>query len=39
MFAENRDVIVEGRMGADHEIAATQVLTACPSKYVPKKPS
>lgn len=39
MFAENRDVIVEGRLGADHAIIATQVLTACPSKYVPKKPS
>jgi len=39
MFAENRDVIVEGRLGADHAIAATQVLTSCPSKYVPKKPS
>jgi cytochrome c-type biogenesis protein CcmE len=38
MFAENRDVIVEGRLGADHAIAATQVLTSCPSKYVPKKP-
>jgi cytochrome c-type biogenesis protein CcmE len=39
MFGENRDVIVEGRLGADHAIIATQVLTACPSKYVPKKPS
>jgi len=39
MFAENRDVIVEGRLGADHAIVATQVLTSCPSKYVPKKPS
>ncbi len=39
MFAENRDVIVEGRLGAGHAIVATQVLTACPSKYVPKKPS
>lgn len=39
MFAENRDVIVEGRLGADHAIIASQVLTSCPSKYVPKKPS
>ena len=39
MFAENRNVIVEGRLGAGHAIVATQVLTACPSKYVPKKPS
>jgi len=39
MFAENRDVIVEGRLGTDNAIIATQVLTACPSKYVPKKAS
>ncbi|HTY54107.1 MAG TPA: cytochrome c maturation protein CcmE [Candidatus Binataceae bacterium] len=39
MFAENRDVIVEGRLGPDQAIVATQVLTSCPSKYVPKKPS
>jgi|SRR5271157_3750572 len=38
MFAEGRDVIVEGRLGAGNEIAATQVLTSCPSKYVPKQP-
>lgn len=36
MFAENRDVIVEGRLGSDNAIAATQVLTSCPSKYAPK---
>ena len=39
MFGDNRDVIVQGRLGADNEIAATQVLTSCPSKYAPKKPS
>src|SRR5713226_8963270 len=33
MFAENRDVIVEGRLGAANTIEATQVLTSCPSKY------
>lgn len=37
MFAENRDVIVEGRLGSGNEIAASQVLTSCPSKYVPKQ--
>ncbi len=36
MFAENRDVIVEGRLGRGHTIAATQVLTSCASKYKPK---
>jgi cytochrome c-type biogenesis protein CcmE len=36
MFAENRDVIVEGRLGRDRKIAATQVLTSCASKYRPK---
>lgn len=38
MFAANRDVIVEGRLGADGTIQARQVLTSCPSKYVPKQP-
>ncbi|MFZ0887979.1 MAG: cytochrome c maturation protein CcmE [Candidatus Binataceae bacterium] len=37
MFAEGRDVIVEGRLVSSGEIAATQVLTSCPSKYAPKK--
>ena len=37
MFAEGRDVIVEGRLRPGNEIAATQVLTSCPSKYVPKQ--
>jgi len=38
MFAAGRDVIVEGRLAADGSIEARQVLTSCPSKYVPKKP-
>ncbi|HLK87489.1 MAG TPA: cytochrome c maturation protein CcmE [Candidatus Binataceae bacterium] len=38
MFAAGRDVIVEGRFAADGTIEARQVLTSCPSKYVPKKP-
>ncbi len=37
MFAEGRDVIVEGRLLSAGEIAATQVLTSCPSKYQAKK--
>ncbi|MGB8683559.1 MAG: cytochrome c maturation protein CcmE [Candidatus Binatus sp.] len=37
MFAPGRDVIVEGRLGPDGEIAATQVMTSCPSKYKPKQ--
>lgn len=37
MFAENRDVIVQGHLDSDGAVAATQVLTSCPSKYVPKK--
>ena len=38
MFAAGRDVIIEGRLAADNTIEATQVLTSCPSKYVPKTP-
>jgi cytochrome c-type biogenesis protein CcmE len=37
MFAPNRDVIVEGKLGAGGAIAATQVMTSCPSKYKPKQ--
>jgi cytochrome c-type biogenesis protein CcmE len=37
MFAAGRDVIVEGRLARDGSIEARQVLTSCPSKYVPKK--
>ena len=39
MFAAGRDVIVEGRLAAHQTIQARQVLTACPSKYVPKQPA
>src|SRR5260370_346732 len=37
MFARGRDVIVEGELGADGAIAASQVMTSCPSKYKPKQ--
>jgi cytochrome c-type biogenesis protein CcmE len=37
MFGPNRDVIVEGRIVSDGVIEARQVLTSCPSKYVPKQ--
>jgi cytochrome c-type biogenesis protein CcmE len=32
MFAEGREVVVEGRWG-DGKIAAKQIMTSCPSKY------
>jgi cytochrome c-type biogenesis protein CcmE len=35
MFKAGRDVIVEGKLLPSGEIAATQVLTSCPSKYRP----
>ena len=37
MFAPGRDVIVEGKLNPDGSIAATQVMTSCPSKYRPKQ--
>ena len=37
MLAPGRDVIVEGTLGADGVITATQVMTSCPSKYQPKQ--
>jgi cytochrome c-type biogenesis protein CcmE len=37
MFAPGRDVIVEGKLGPDGAITATQVMTSCPSKYKPKQ--
>ena len=37
MLADGRDVIVEGKLTPTGEIAATQVLTSCPSKYQAKK--
>ncbi|HXW84172.1 MAG TPA: cytochrome c maturation protein CcmE [Candidatus Binataceae bacterium] len=36
MFAPGREVIVEGRLKANGEIEASQVLTSCPSKYKAK---
>jgi cytochrome c-type biogenesis protein CcmE len=38
MFAANRDVIVEGRLSVNNAVEAREVLTSCPSKYVPKQP-
>ena len=37
MLAENRDVIVEGKLGSGGVIIASQVMTSCPSKYQPKQ--
>lgn len=37
MFAEGRDVIVEGRYGAESALAAKTIMTSCPSKYEPEK--
>ena len=37
MLAADRDVIVEGTLGAGELVTATQVLTSCPSKYKPKQ--
>jgi cytochrome c-type biogenesis protein CcmE len=37
MLAENRDVIVEGKLSAGGVIIASQVMTSCPSKYQPKQ--
>src|SRR2546425_9141805 len=38
MFAEGRDVIVEGRYDAGGGLAAKTLMTSCPSKYEPEKP-
>ena len=38
MFAEGRDVIVEGRYDAGGALAAKTIMTSCPSKYEPEKP-
>jgi cytochrome c-type biogenesis protein CcmE len=35
MFAEGRDVIIEGRY-LDGTLHAQQIMTSCPSKYEPK---
>jgi cytochrome c-type biogenesis protein CcmE len=37
MFGPDRDVIVEGTLGAGGLVTATQVMTSCPSKYKPKQ--
>lgn len=37
MFAEGRDVIVEGRYSAEHALMAKTLMTSCPSKYEPEK--
>ena len=37
MFAEGRDVIVEGRYDAESALAAKTIMTSCPSKYEPEK--
>jgi cytochrome c-type biogenesis protein CcmE len=37
MLADGRDVIVEGRLRTPSQFEASQVLTKCPSKYVPDK--
>ena len=37
MFAEGREVVVEGHYGGDL-LAARQVMTSCSSKYEPEQP-
>ncbi len=37
MFAEGRDVIVEGRYNAGSTLVAKTIMTSCPSKYEPEK--
>jgi cytochrome c-type biogenesis protein CcmE len=37
MFAEGRDVIIEGRY-ADGVLRAQTIMTSCPSKYEPEAP-
>jgi cytochrome c-type biogenesis protein CcmE len=36
MFAEGREVVVEGRYGGGR-LTAKQIMTSCPSKYEPEK--
>jgi cytochrome c-type biogenesis protein CcmE len=38
MFAEGRDVIVEGRYSPAGVLEAKTIMTSCPSKYEPEKP-
>jgi cytochrome c-type biogenesis protein CcmE len=39
MFAEGRDVIIEGRYNAGSALAAKTIMTSCPSKYEAEKSS
>jgi len=39
MFAEGRDVIVEGRYDAGSALSAKTIMTSCPSKYEPERSS
>jgi len=39
MFAEGRDVIVEGHYDVGNALAAKTLMTSCPSKYEPEKSS
>ncbi|MFH1140183.1 MAG: cytochrome c maturation protein CcmE, partial [Chloroflexota bacterium] len=36
-FKEDMDVTIDGKLGPSGVFKATQVLTKCPSKYVPEK--
>ncbi len=36
MFAEGRDVIVEGLYTPDRQLVASTIMTSCPSKYEPE---
>lgn len=36
MFAEGRDVIVEGVYTPDQQLVASTIMTSCPSKYEPE---
>jgi cytochrome c-type biogenesis protein CcmE len=38
MFAEGRDVIVEGKYEDGQSLIAKTIMTRCPSKYEPEKP-
>ena len=38
MFAEGRDVIVEGKYENGQSLIAKTIMTSCPSKYEPEKP-
>jgi cytochrome c-type biogenesis protein CcmE len=35
MFAEGRDVIIEGHYEAGNALLAKTIMTSCPSKYEP----